>query len=1236
MPAGNLKVLAPGMYVIDVEPIPSRNRNNKEVHLDYLKHFKESVATLCEIVEEAMVEKPFDSSLAYACVTLNTLKNWKKRVTFIDPYETSTHNNLRHIKKQTMNKTNELVIPSTEVNDPTVASGSKPMSNTKKDRTLLATSDMKKLKVYPRNNKSSAKRKNRVDASISYKRTVIYSNSNSVCITCKKCLMSVNHDKCVVKSVKSVKKPPVKIVWQIKQDKQVWQETGKLFAAVEPPCVERAVSSALSILVPVNTAGTPSSTTIDQDAPSPSHSPSSSALQSLSLQQSVVAESTIMEDNLLAHVDNDPFINMFALQRISQVEGIEFEDSFSPVERIEAIRIFIANDASKNMTIYQMDVNTAFLNSELKEEVCVSQPEGFVDPDHPTHIYRLKKGMYGFKQAPWAWYQASPTKKHIAALKRSFGISEAPLIGDFDYGFAFNKIPLYCDNRSSIALCCNNVHHSWSKHIDIRHHLIHDQVEKGVVELYFVTTNYQLANIFTKALPRGWAFTAFASVPAIYIQQFWNMLTYEAKTGAYSFELDETGFVLDVNLLREALEITPIDQAHQMARNNLYQPWRAILSTINRCLTGKTSGHDRPIYPVLQMLWGIITSSNVDYAEIVWEEFVQAMQTFLTNKANLDSPTKKGRKDNPHVIPCYRFTKLIICHLGRIYNIHQRSAFAFHLAEEDFRIGNLKFISKGKADEPAIEKSSKPAPVPKPKAIKERPSKASTAKPPKPKPAKKSQPRPHHHKKPARIDEEQGKYMDEQVNLEEKTDELDQGQDRSDPGKTIESRPLHEQVVMDEDQSGSDSGESCEALTGPDPEPTVFTLELRDLPYKIDEARMFETGTYKSLPEHVVLYEALEASIEWENRDELLTEKDKSHKRRRDDQDPPPPPPDLDLSKRRRHDTGASVEDIPMPDTTNISDSEDTNSPHLPKIKQRQEWLKPILDDEKPDTLKLAWVIPTSHIPDDIGKTELTRADFEGQAYKIIKAFYPDVVHLRFWMEECHKMLTDQIDWANPEGDQFKIDISKPLPLSGPPGHVTILTLFFFNHDLDYLQYNSKGSGQALSISKMKATRYLDFGLELLVPEHMWINETRNLVFRQWFEDFQLGIESYQKQRNLTKPGWDAKRFEYKHDYTIIESPRAVMFPLDNNERKIMRFNEIYKFSDGTLTNIMKALDYRVKEYNVNRLSLGRSSQDLEVQVKIEMKIPRSSGVYFITACSYSTDTSKELMKVQVYASKLP
>nr|GFD21962.1 retrovirus-related Pol polyprotein from transposon TNT 1-94 [Tanacetum cinerariifolium] len=71
-----------------------------------------------------------------------------------------------------------------------------------------------------------------------------------------------------------------------------------------------------------------------------------------------------------------------------------------------------------------------------------------------------------------------------------------------DYGIGFNKIPMYCDNKSAIALCCNNVQHSRSKHIDIRYHFIKEQVENGVIELYFINTEYQLADLFTKALGR--------------------------------------------------------------------------------------------------------------------------------------------------------------------------------------------------------------------------------------------------------------------------------------------------------------------------------------------------------------------------------------------------------------------------------------------------------------------------------------------------------------------------------------------------------------------------------------------------------------------------------------------------------------------------------------------------------------------------------------------------------------
>ncbi|GJW49366.1 putative ribonuclease H-like domain-containing protein [Tanacetum coccineum] len=108
-----------------------------------------------------------------------------------------------------------------------------------------------------------------------------------------------------------------------------------------------------------------------------------------------------------------------------QEEGLDFEESFAPVARLEVTRIFIANAASKNMTIYQMDVKTAFLNGELKEEVYVRQPEGFVDPERPHHVYRLKKVLYGLKQAPRAWYDS--LSKFLLAQGFSKGVIDPTL-----------------------------------------------------------------------------------------------------------------------------------------------------------------------------------------------------------------------------------------------------------------------------------------------------------------------------------------------------------------------------------------------------------------------------------------------------------------------------------------------------------------------------------------------------------------------------------------------------------------------------------------------------------------------------------------------------------------------------------------------------------------------------------------------------------------------------------------
>nr|GEW26874.1 retrovirus-related Pol polyprotein from transposon TNT 1-94 [Tanacetum cinerariifolium] len=168
---------------------------------------------------------------------------------------------------------------------------------------------------------------------------------------------------------------------------------------VVPPVQEATTSRAVAL------ADSPMSTSIDQDAP----------LTSIPLTQEQEHCPNISQDKVflvklkwIYKVNTDEFGKVLknkarlVAQGFRYEEGIDFEESFALVDRIEAICIFIANAAHKNMMIFQMDVKTAFLNSELKEEVYVSQPEGFVDQDNPSHMYKLKKALYGLKKAPCA------------------------------------------------------------------------------------------------------------------------------------------------------------------------------------------------------------------------------------------------------------------------------------------------------------------------------------------------------------------------------------------------------------------------------------------------------------------------------------------------------------------------------------------------------------------------------------------------------------------------------------------------------------------------------------------------------------------------------------------------------------------------------------------------------------------------------------------------------------------
>nr|GEU89212.1 hypothetical protein [Tanacetum cinerariifolium] len=341
---------------------------------------------------------------------------------------------------------------------------------------------------------------------------------------------------------------------------------------------------------------------------------------------------------------------------------------------------------------------------------------------------------------------------------------------------------------------------------------------------------------------------------------------------------------------------------------------------------------------------------------------------------------------------------------------------------------------------------------------------------------------------------------------------------------------------------------------------------FRDLPKadikEILHQRIWETESYKTYEDHTRLFEALEKSMNRDDSKELaqdLVEVRKKKKKSRDTpkmphgsppHQPPPLPPPAGPSRRSGALGAFGSSQVPPPppppppSTSQESPSKGSAAPSPSKSAASAEYQ--------------AWTTTDVRLRPSIS---LTPADLEmdkdmGPAFEIIKVFHPDVIQLQYQIEECHKLLNDSVD-----DPILRNNVNKPLPLGGPPSQVTIQSDFFFNKDLEYLRYGSKGNRSALSISKMKAAYYPDAGLEQMT------------------------------QLNLTKPQWDATGFEYKHDYTVIDSPRAVIFQDKYGVQMMMRFHEIHKFSNGTLQQIDEALDYRVKEFRINKMDPGLNTR---------------------------------------------
>ncbi|GJT22764.1 retrovirus-related pol polyprotein from transposon TNT 1-94 [Tanacetum coccineum] len=506
-------------------------------------------------------------------------------------------------------------------------------------------------------------------------------------------------------------------------------------------------------------------------------------------------------------------------QGFRQEEGIDFEESFAQVTRIEAIRILL---------------------------------------DNPSHVYKPKKAIYGLKQAPRAWYDMlssflisqhfSKGAVELTLFTRTTGndllpglqISQSPrgiflnqskyaseiikkygmltsdsvdtpmvekskldedlqgkpvdatlyrgMIGSLMYltsvdpdGTPFNmgsgsskdigmsltsiwqmQIPWVSGPRrctlgsaqfldssilrqkSAIALCYNNVQHSRARHIDVRYHFIKEQVEDGIVELYFVQTEYQLADIFTKPLLRE-RFNFLIekldcpSVKCLFIYELYVtnlsriMSSITAQQTKLDLELVPTEKRLEIGKCNErlnprkkhreptfqvvldALALTlcysaflttadvpeiyprvhgqnfdelPTDEdivsffklITDVVVDQMHQPWRTFSTIINRSLSGKTTGLDKLRLSRAQILWAMYYKKNVDYVELLWEDFTYQ----IDNKGH--------KKQDKMYYP--RFTKVIIHHfLTKDMTVSKRNKIGMHTSRDDYLINTLRFVS---------------------------------------------------------------------------------------------------------------------------------------------------------------------------------------------------------------------------------------------------------------------------------------------------------------------------------------------------------------------------------------------------------------------------------------------------------------------------------------------------------------------------------------------------------------
>nr|GEV69698.1 hypothetical protein [Tanacetum cinerariifolium] len=826
-----------------------------------------------------------------------------------------------------------------------------------------------------------------------------------------------------------------------------------------------------------------------------------------------------------------------------QEEGIDFEESFDPVARLEAIRIFLAYVAYKNMVVYQMDVKTVFLNGNLREE------------------------RYGFEFC-------DPVDTPMVVKSKLDEDKEGKVVDPSHYrgmiGTLLDLTASRPDLQFAICMCA-------------RHHRCSRDIHAGILGNYHSSSALNTVQ------------------DIVNLEYFREMMHICLRLYGHTF--DELPFEEEIlAFLRFLGHSGEIRKLSDVNINKLHQPWRSFVVVINKWLSGKSTSYDSLRLSQSQILWEIYHKKNVDFAYLLWEDFVYQVEH------------KDAKKSNKMYY--LRFTKVII-HYFMIKDplIPRRNKVNWYYVRDDQMFTTIKLVSRHQKTQQfsvmfPIELTNKD--IRNSKAYKEYYAVASGAAPPKTKasvrkmkssfnttitppttvvtklstsvkgkqPAKASKaksltvlseddddqdtnnegdefvhPKLYVHEKEETKDEESFVPIAKTPeNLEDEGNDdaslglnvgSEEGQDAEDDKDELYREVninLGRDVQMTDVYTTQEYEDTYVTLTLVNPDgqqqslstsyavaADLSEMELKKIPIE----KMERNKSIHRSDEQKNLYKAL---VEAYESDKIILDTYRDTftlKRCRDDADKDEEPfAGSDRGSKRRRE---GKEPYIQPWISDLAKQADSRSSFNELMDTPVDFSAFLMNQLKVDTL----------IPELLA----------GLTYELMKGPCKSLIELEFFLEEVYKATTDQLDWNNPEGHQYPHNLFKE-------GYFKRLHI----QDIeDMLLLLVQGKLTNLTVEES-----FSFNVSLRMF-------TKSIVIQRRVEDLQLGVKSYQKKLNLIKSDTYRSDLKRKEAYTAYSNLRGFIYQDKDKQNRLMQIDELHKFNDGMLNDVRIALDDRLK-----------------------------------------------------------